>query len=101
MRTPGIVGAISSRPLALGTTWPGRGSRENSFGNFVRQRAAGSLQLYSGRLNIRRNTFFGFLERALSSGSRGVDCGLAFVQGAPPLCFLLGKNLGAAFLKCV
>jgi len=34
----------------------------------------------------------------LSGGSRCVDRGLAFVQNAPPLGFLLGEYLGAGFL---
>ncbi len=58
------------------------------------------LQFDSRRLDILGNAFFRFLEGGLSGRTRGVDRGLAFVQSAPPLGFLLGKYFGAGFLHC-
>src|ERR1700688_4866325 len=99
-RTPGSGGRTSSRPLALRTARSGGRARENGLGNLIGQRAAGLLQLHSRRLDILGNAFFRFLEGGLRGSSRGVDGGLAFVQSAPPLGFLLGKNFGAGFLHC-
>src|ERR1700722_8648690 len=94
----GSAERISSRPLALRTARSGGTSRENGFGNIVRQSVLGPLQLRARRPHIPGNALFRFLERGLSGGSRGVYGDLALVQNTPSLGFLLGKHFGAGFL---